>query len=676
MVARLVLQMQSLPLVPDAGPRRSDIVSYDNISTVIVNTDWNYKGGPQNSTAGWNTDWRNTHIRYAGTRADKMRLEWSYTTTEALSLNASMRPAYMSGTVNGYITAIVPEPYGTRTLYGARALTRGTTNAGTDVTAPEELARLLGPAPGGSTLKPHMRGVEDWASQGFTAILHDEVFGHSNAQYSYGALSFTASEGFTGHGSAVNYTTYLRGLYANDAAYAVARDAGTVPGYQAYTVHLAKQALDYLGNKSRAKARTFGMQFGINCFQALPTEHPGTSYVALMYADYAVSELLPTGYFLSADKTLARSDRLAGESFTIAARWQGYFAAISLHLSAFRGYGRRGAYALQPPVDWMPAPTVADGPPPTTAWAVPPKVKAAQRLGFAWVVALGASPVLPLGVFDLALQEPAFTKYTGYTGSNRTLWSGPVDDYKDLFQWIANSAAILDDYEDAPSILVAEPFTSNWWGPSGVAAASTGRYYQRVVGLCLPLTLARVPFVFAPVGGQLSQLPQSRYQFANAMRVVKPTADIEYTDNASTVPVGANVVDQATLLAGDLTQFAPVSVTGERDTNYPLLVNARVRKTGSAMTLHCINTDACDFATGAAHHDSGAPAGVYRSARSGLVVTLKPWAWLANKRPVVTWHSPEAAIQGQPIATSVTDAGLSIKLPALLEYGVIHLDFS
>lgn len=678
MVARLVLASRALPVVPDAGPRRSDIVSYDNISRIANASDWNYKGTPLNSAQGWNTDWRNSFTRYAAGRADKFRCEWIYTYSESASLNTALRPSFMTGAVNGYIVSTVPEPYGSRKLYGTRALTRGTTNSGTDVTNPVEVARLLGPAPGGTTLDFNMRGVSDWAAQGgFNGILHDEVFGHAQAQYSYGALSATASDGFTGHGSAVNYTTYLRGLYANDAAYAAARDAGTVPAYSLYTVHIAKQCLTYMSEQIKPRASALGMQVGINCFQALPTEHPGTSYLALGVSDYAVSELLPVQYGQSAVIASHRAERIACEDFTVAANVRQYFGSIALHVSSVRGYGRRGAYALQPTLEWIPAPTVTDGPPPTTAWTIPPKVKTAQRTGFAWILALGASPVLPLGVFDLFLQETSFTKYSGYTGLNRTLWSGPIDDYKDLFTWIANNAAILDDFDDAPSVIVAEPMTANFWGPSGASAASTARYYKRVVDLCTPLAKARVPFVVCPVGGDISRLPLSRYTLANALRVVKPTTDSEYTDVFAEIPTGSNVVDLATLMGGDLTQFAPVSVTGERDTNLPVLVNPRVRKDGKALALHCINTDAVDFAGGAGtHHESGAPPGVYRSARSGLVVTLKPWAWLTSKKPVVTWYSPEAGSQGQQLNASVTTAGLEIKLPALLEYGVVLCEFS
>ncbi len=680
MTSPLVTALRALPALSDAGPRRSDIVSYDNVLRIPDAADWNYKGTPLNAGAGWNTDWRNIYLRYAGGRADKLRLEWLYTYGASASLNTVLRPAYVSGAVNGFIVSSVPEPYGSRTLYGARALTRGTTNSAADVTDPTELARLLGPAPAGSTLADNMRGVSDWHVNApfVNGILHDEALGHASVQFSYGGLSATAVQGFTGHGQAADYRTYLRSLYANDAAYNAARDAGTVPAYSAYTAHLTRQSVDYLAQQCKPRCTSLGYQLGINCFNALATEHPGTSYVCLASADYGLSELLPARYLLRAEDANSRTDRIAAEDFATAVTLRRYFAAISLHVQALRAFGKRGAYALQPPYDWVPQPTSLNGPPPTTAWTVPPRVKCMQRLGFAWLLANGASPIIPLGIFDLFIQNPGgFTSFAGYTGLNRTLWSGPVDDYADLFQWIAARGDILDDYEDAPTVMVMEPLTSNWWGPSAGQAASTSRYYKRVVDLLEPCVSARVPMAVAAVGGAVMALPISRYGVDRVLRAVKPTADNEYTDNNGTVPTGSNVVTAADFISAGVAQWSPVTVAGERDGSRPVLVNARVRRDGKAMTLHCVNTDAMDFGGGgSAHWDSGYPQGAYRAARAGLVVTLKPWAWLAGKRPTVRWFSPESATQGRKLAATVTAAGLEIRLPALLEYGVIALDFA
>jgi hypothetical protein len=225
--------------------------------------------------------------------------------------------------------------------------------------------------------------------------------------------------------------------------------------------------------------------------------------------------------------------------------------------------------------------------------------------------------------------------------------------------------------------MVIEPLTNQWWGPSAGQAASTSRYYKRVVDLIEPCITARVPVAVAAVGGAVMALPISRYGVDKVLRAVKPTADSEYTDNNGTVPTGANVVTAATLIGDGVAQWAPVSVSGERDGSRPVLVQPRVRRDGKAMTLHCINTDAMDFGGGgSAHWDTAYPQGAYRAARAGLVVTLKPWAWLAGKRPTVRLYSPEAATQGRELASIVTPTGLEIRLPALLEYGVISLDFT
>ena len=61
MTSPLVTALRALPALSDAGPRRSDIVSYDNVLRIPDAADWNYKGTPLNAGAGWNTDWRNIY---------------------------------------------------------------------------------------------------------------------------------------------------------------------------------------------------------------------------------------------------------------------------------------------------------------------------------------------------------------------------------------------------------------------------------------------------------------------------------------------------------------------------------------------------------------------------------------------------------------------------------------
>lgn len=682
-VVKMLDAIRVLPAMGAIGPRLSDIVFYDNMDSVQVAGIWKHKGSPLNSAAGWNTGRSSMYQRHTGQYAHKTRCEWSYTHAEADWVRQDMRPYYMSGAINGYTSPsalALDAEYGVFTLYGVRALTRGTSNSATNIARPKDLQRLIGPAAGGTSLKPHMRGVVDWSAQGFNGVLHDEAMGLAGAPFSYGGYGPLEEAGFvpSGQSAGFSYQNHLKGLYANDVAAAAARDAGAMPFYNAYGAHLIAKCYRYLVDTYRRTCDAQGVACAVNSYTCLPTEHPSTGFLQMTIADYGVSELRSAFWADSGDAANAKTDRNTGEDFATAATWVNNFGCAAYQMLTIQGLGKRNAVAFHPPIDWVPQPSSLNGPPPATAWTVPPRVKTQQRLMAGWALSLGTSPVVPMGVFDIFITQPtAYTAYSGYTGNDQVLWYGPVDDYKDLYQWVAQAGEILDDYKAAPQVLLVEPVTDAVWSPATGAAASTGRIYDRSVNVAAVLAKARVPFGIASVGGALVQRSLTAYSTSLARVVVKAAPDAEYTSAGAAIPSGSNVISIATLLAGDLTQYAPVSVTGERDTAFPLLVTPRVRSDGLSMTLHCLNLDSMDFAAGAGtHHESGKAPGVYRSARSGLVVTLKVWAWLQNKRPRVTWWSPEATTQGRELSALVTTTGIQIRLPALLEYAVVVLDFA
>lgn len=685
-VTQTIMQLaaQVMPALSALGPKHSDIVSYDNMGSIFSPTLWRYKGSPLNASAGWNTARASVFARYCGQWANKLRCEWSYTFVEAGYVQTDIKPAFVSGSVNGYITPPVLSALpasGTRKLYGTAAMNGA--NAAANYLADPDLQRLLGPSAIVLTV-PNMGGVADQAAAvtngaaaPFQGVLHDTTFELASSLFYYGSFAPELEAGFVpaGQSAGFGYTAYLKGVYANQATYDAARDIGAVPYYAEYRDHLTRACLRYLTTQCLPRCRDFGLSLAVNAYNSLPTEHSSSGILALMQVDYGVSELLP---FQWAYTTAANSktDRLYAEDFAVPARWRSTIACAAYIMMSAAGVGKRNAVAYHPPVEWIPQPTSALGPPPTTAWTLGDKVRTQQRVLAATALACGNSPVVPLGVYDIAEAYPTqFTSFTGYTGVNKLLWSGPVDDYKDFFQWVGQSAHLLDDFCAAPAVLLVEPMLS-----VVVTGASYGasQLYSRVTTAIEPIMTARVPVSVAIVGGALSARAISNYDTTKVRLVVKMASDATYTANNSAIPTGANVTDLATFLAGDLTRYAPVSVTGERDgANYPLHVNPRVRSDGQAMVLHCINTDACDFAAGGgSHHESGKPLGAYRAARAGLVVTLKPWAWLANKRPRVTWWSPEAAMQGNALSALVTSSGLEIRLPALLEYGVVLLEFA
>lgn len=673
-----------MPEISAIGPRHSDIVFYDNMGSIFNAAHWRYKGSPLNSAAVWNTGRSSVFARYVGQYAHKTRNEWSYTFLEAGYVQADIYPYHVSGSIQGYtsppVRASDPTSGGFQ-LYGTPALNG--TNGVNDVSGPPDLTRLLGPSAIANTT-PNMAGVADQAqaqsygaTRAFNGVHHDNPTELQSSQYYYGSFSARLEAGFVpaGQSSGFSYSTYLKGVYADQAAYNAARNIGAVPYYAEYGTHLMTICLDYLRNKCLPRCREFGLSFSTNGYNSLPSEHTQVGLMALKHADYGVSELVPFYWVITLDAN-AKTDRLYAEDFAVPQRWRATLACASYIMLTASGYGKRNAVAFHPPIEWVPQPSSANGPPPVTAWAIGPKIRTQQRTLCAMALACGNSPVVPLGVYDLFLGYPAaFPAYSGYTGLNAPQWSGPVDDYADFFQWIAKSSDVLDGFVASPTVLLAEPLTSTIMTGSTYGAS---RVYDRTVNTLDPLMSARVPYAIASVGGYFNRRSLSEYDTSNVLAVVKMSSDGTYTSNYGAVPVGTNVITQATLMAGDLTKYAPVAVTGERDTSYPLLVIPRVRSADRlAMTLHCINTDAVDFAAGAGvHHESGKPPGVYRSARSGLVVTLKPWAWLTGMRPRVTWWSPEAAMQGNDLSALVTSTGLEIRLPALLEYGVVLLEFS
>lgn len=681
------LAARVMPALSERGPRHSDIVAYDNMGSVYDASLVRYKGSPLNSAAGWNTGRSSIYQRFAGQYAHKYRAEWSYTFTQAGYLQADMRPAFVSGAVNGYISppvlSALPES-GTYQLYGARAMNGS--NAASNYLKNPDLARLLGPSSIVLTV-PNMGGVADQAqavtngaAYAFNGVLHDATFELASSLFFYGSFGPELEAGFvpSGQSAGFSYSTYLKGVYANQAAYNAARDIGAVPFYSEYNAHLTRACLSYLTGQCLPRCREFGLSLAVNAYNSLPTEHASSGMLALMQVDYGVSELLPF-YFAYTTVANSKTDRLYAEDFGTAIRYRWSLASSAFTMASATGVGKRNAVAYHPPIEWVPQPVgwpTTGGAPPAAAWTIPPKVRSQQRILTGLALAFGNSPVIPLGVYDLAESTPSqFTSFLGYTGVNRLLWSGPADDYRDVFQWIAQMAHILDEFVAAPTVLLVEPLVSTVLTGANYGAS---QIYGRVTNTIEPLMLANVPFGVACIGGAFSQRSIAEYDTSSVRAVVKMGADADYTNNSAAVPTGANVITQAALVAGDLSQWSPVIVTGARDAaNYPLLVIPRVRSDGLAMALHCLNTDAVDFTAGSGtHHESGKPPGVYRSPRAGLTVTLKPWAWLQRRRPRVTWYSPEAGVQGVELGALITSAGLEVRLPALLEYGVVLLEFA
>lgn len=680
----MALASRVMPSISALGPRHSDVVFYDNMGSIFNASHWRYKGSPLNSAAAWNTGRSSVFARYIGQYAYKMRAEWSYTFLEAGYVQADVYPYFVSGSIQGYasppVRAVDPTSGGFQ-LYGQPALNGS--NGVNDISGAPDLTRLLGPSAIAATT-PNMAGVADQAqavtygsARPFNGVHHDNPTELQSSQYYYGSFSPRLDAGFVPSGQSPGfvYSTYLKGVYQDQAAYNAARNIGAVPYYAEYGTHLMTICLDYLRNKCLAKCRELGLSLSCNGYNSLPSEHTQVGLMALKEADYGVSELVPFYWVVTLDAN-AKVDRLYAEDFAIAQRWRANAASASFIMLTATGYGKRNAVAFHPPIEWVPQPVSTNGPPPSTAWTIAPKVKTQQRVLCALALACGNSPVVPLGVYDLFLGYPAaFPDYSGYTGLNAPLWSGPVDDYADIFQWIAQRADILDDFVEAPTVLLVEPLTNVIMTASTYGAS---RIYDRVVNTLEPLLSARVPYAIAPIGGYFNRRSLSEYGATNVRAIVKMSSDATYTSNYGAIPTGTNVITQAALMAGDLTQYSPVTVSGERDTSYPLLVMPRIRAADRlAMALHCINLDSVDFTAGVGtHHESGKPPGVYRSARSGLTVTLRTWAWLARRKPRVTWYSPEIAAQGVQLKTIIVAAGLQISLPSILEYGVILLDFA
>lgn len=669
MTAALAKVVPTLPAITSTALGLSDVVSYNNLSRVADPSDWNYKGGP-NLAASYTTFFG--HLApYASGNPSKLRLEWPYSKANVVAAKAGLFAGKMGCNINGYLSS-VDGVFATRksmTLYGGTASDGGGISSGlVDVTNADERSRLLGDDPNYAAYNDNQQGISNWYnySQGFSSVIYDAPVGMVQTHTNGGSFQATTYAGFSGYGSAMEYGPYLKTLYADDAAYATARATPeTVPGYYEYRKWMLDATRVWHRDVCKPRAASLGMAYAMNLFTMIPTEHPQTSFSVSDIADFGITELSWQQYARDGATGTMAAQRATAEDFTSTTNLLNYFASISLCCATGRGIGKRQAMALWPMLAWLPPSVAGAGTAPqATSWTIPYKVKAAQRLGFGWLMAQGVVPIVPSGLYDEAVDiAAAWPAYSGFTGLNKTLFYGHPNDYADVFQFIGrHGETLFDNFEIAPSAAMVVPIITSYWG-----GASGGRHYDYVNSYCRPLVTANVPFVLLPVGGVSLYIPTSTYDLTQYQAVFKTEVDGWYGSWNAAVPTGVNVLAPSAL-AGSLTAYAPITITGATDGTRPVLAIPRMRSDGKALAIHLVNTNSCDYSA-----SSGA--GAANATQSALRLAIKPWAMLSRGIRTATFWQP-GQFGGVACAVEPGGSGATIRVPPLTEWAVLLVEFT
>lgn len=628
---------------------RSDVLSYDNLTRVADSATWTYNGGPNNNaTYTGATGYQSLLAAYCA-RTDKMRFEWSYSIANATALAAVVKPKLIGGTINGLVNDVPAlSAFGSTLLYGTRYNHIGSGNSLADVTNPAEQTRLLGDDPAAATYSDNMRGVSNWAaaSASFKAIMHDDGACMFASHSAGGSFRSTTWSGFTGHGTSADYGVYLRSLYADDAAYDAARTAVTVPAYTAARQWLLERVYAWHG-VAAARAASHGMSYALNIAGPLPTKHPQTAFAMIGNTDYVVCELPWQTIYREGTAGRVVSDRAAAENLSDATTLRRMFASMALYCMTTRGAARKFSFAVYPMVDWIPAKSGGASSPPSTApYTVPYKVAAQQRISWAWLQALGGPSIIPAGVYDEAPDTAAYG-YTGYTGNDKPFYYMAPATAKPWFDWVANSAGILDDFDIAATVAIVQPLGVSFW--RGAVDGAGNAAWVWMDSYVRPLVEANVPFVILPVDSTIGY-PSSAYD------LTKYRATATAANDVLTLP-------------GSLSDHAPVTVAGSSDANRPVFCVTRIDRVRQRLALHVVNAHSCDYAASAGVGGAG-------TTQSAITLTLKPWAMLTRTIKAARWYSHEATIQGAPVRLRTDDKGAILTLPAFLEAGVVVLEFA
>jgi hypothetical protein len=494
-----------------------------------------------------------------------------------------------------------------------------------------------------------MRGIADWyrANSTIGIMLHDDGACIWASHTAGGSFRDTTAAGFTGHGQAQDYRTYLRGLYANDAAYDAARTAGTVPAYLDYRQWMLERVNAWHGT-ARTRANSLGMEYVANIAGALPAKHPQCAFAAVVaHIDYGMCELGWQGYTREGTSGRIVSDRASAENLSDATTLRRMFASQALSALTMRGAGRRATFAPYPLIDWAPAKSGdASSAPGTASYTVPTKVERQQRISWAWLQALGCPSIIPAHIFDEITDLTEFGN-PGFSGNNKPFYYMQPSAAVGWFGWVANRADILDDFDLAATVALVQPMLTSFW--RGASDGASNWYWVWVDTYVRPLIEAQVPFVILPVDSTLGY-PLSGYDLTKYRAVVTASS------NALTLP-------------GSLSDFAPVTVAGHSDATRPVLCVPRVDRTTNRLALHVVNTHSCDYAA-----NSGA--GGAGTTQTAITLTLKPWAMLTRNLKTARWYSHESSTQGRTVRITRADAGVTLAVPSFLEAGVVLLEFA
>lgn len=627
---------------------RSDVVSYDNLTRVADNTAWSYNGGPNNNgTYTGATGYQSLLGAYCS-RPDKMRFEWSYSMSNAVALAAALKPKLIGGTINGLVNNVAElASFGSVLLYGTRYDHIGSGNSLADITNPAEQARLLGDDPNAAAYSDNMRGISNWAaaSASFKAILHDDgacMFAGHSANASFRSTTWS---GFSGHGSAVDYGQYLRGIYASESAYDTARAAGSVPAYTAARQWLLDKVYAWHGTAA-ARAAANGMSYALNIAGPLPTKHPQTAFAMIGNTDFVVCEMPWQTIYREGSAGRLVSDRAAAENLSDATTLRRMFSSMALYAMTVRGAARKFTFAPYPLVDWIPPKSAGSNSPPTTSpYTVPYKVTAHQKISWAWIQALGGPSIIPAGVYDEAPDTPAYG-YTGYTGSNKPFFYMPPASAKPWFDWVAANSDLLDPFDIAATVAIVQPLGVSFW--RGAVDGASNNAWVWMDSYVRPLVEANVPFVILPVDSGIGY-PASGYDLSQYLAVV-------------------NASNDTLTLPGSLSNYAPVTVAGSVDSTRPVFCITRVDRARNRLAIHVVNSHSCDYTASSGAGGAG-------TTQTAIMLTLKPWAMLSRTLKNAHWYTHESSTQGVPVRVSTSAQGVTLNLPSFLEAGVVLLEF-
>lgn len=629
---------------------RSDVICYDNLTRVADAAAWAFNGGPNNNgTYTGATGWQALLKAYAGTRSDKLRFEWSYSISNLVALGAAVPSAKrLGGCINGLVNNVQAlSSFGARTLYGSRYAHIGGPNSLADVSDPAERARLLGDDPNADSYSDNMRGIGNWPT-GVKVMLHDDGACMWASHTAGGSFRSTTWAGFSGHGLSQDYGAYLRTLYADDAAYAAARTAGTVPSYFPEARQWLLESVTAWHGIAANRAHTQGMEYVANIAGVVPNKHPQTAYAAVASAiDYGMCELAWQNYTREGSAARFVSDRAVAENLSDATTLRRMFASMALSAITMRGSGRRATFAVYPLIEWIPPKSGgASSPPVSTSYTVPTKVERHQRISWAWLQALGCPSIIPAYIYDEAMDTAEYG-YTGYTGNNKPSFYMPPANAVGWFEWVAQRGNELDDFDLAATVAIVQPLDADFW--RGAVDGASNHQYNWTVNYLLPLIEAQVPFVILPVDSSIGY-PLSGYD------LTKYRAVITASNNTLALP-------------GGLSDLAPVTVSGASDSTRPVFCVPRIDRARNRLALHVVNTHSCDYA---ASSGAGGPG----TTQTTITLALKPWAMLTRTIKAARWYSHESTTQGSPVRLRTDDKGAVLTLPAFLEGGVVVLDFA